>query len=395
MRTRHRAIGFSRIAIMLLGGLIAVDGLAACSSHVEDAAPLDHGDAGAPPAANGHAPEEDPGDMGEGPNGAPSVTFRGDRRSAFVPKNDLEFIDFFIVHHEQAVMMMDVELERGSRTDVRETAEEMKKQQSREIAELRAKRMAMTGSGEPTSAPPDPHMDADMAAMRAASGEEVDRLFIVDMIPHHGAGIAPADSAIPNLSDAQLRTMAEDIFSAQSREIGELIAMLGGEPSRLVTATAAADTAVVGDERVPYTPADDVLFIDYFVPHHRDAVAAAKMVIARGSDPEVRAMAEDVVKAQSEEIAMMRAAREELTGTADSPPLPHEMPDPMAELETLSGAELDRAFLHHMIGHHSTALAPAHRSYARLARGDLKNLALEIVAAQSNEIGEMIQMLGM
>lgn len=162
------------------------------------------------------------------------------------------------------------------------------------------------------------------------------------------------------------------------------------EPSPTVAAPA-DETAVPvqGDRRIPFTPADDVAFIDFFVDHHTRAIEMATHVVERGERTDVREMAQNVITVQRAEIDEMRRARAELMGTADSPPRPidaHMMAE-MEEMARLSGEMLDRMFLEDMIAHHAAGIAPAERSTSRLQRADMRALAQRIFDAQSKKSG--------
>lgn len=54
-----------------------------------------------------------------------------------------------------------------------------------------------------------------------------------------------------------------------------------------------------------YTGNADVDFVKAMIPHHQGAVDMAKTVVAFGKDPEVKKMAESIIKAQEAEIGLL------------------------------------------------------------------------------------------
>jgi len=129
-------------------------------------------------------------------------------------------------------------------------------------------------------------------------------------------------------------------------------------------------------------------FIEHMIPHHQEAIDTAGEVLERGgTTPEVRELMNNIITAQTAEIAEMKNWYETWYGTAyedDGKYKPM-----MRELTNLSGAELDRVFLEDMIVHHMGAIMMARSVQPHVEHEEISELTQNVVTTQSAEIAQM------
>ena len=158
--------------------------------------------------------------------------------------------------------------------------------------------LAVAGCGEKDSSP-------------SAAGNGTDRAFVAEMIPHHEGAVEMAEIAQERGQSPFVKQLAEDIIRTQKQEITELrsedeqLADAGVEKGKL---GGGHSTMGMGEDAASLKTAEpfDRAFLEMMLPHHSSAVAMAKTELARGEDPELKALAQKIIDAQEREIRAMR-----------------------------------------------------------------------------------------
>lgn len=143
--------------------------------------------------------------------------------------------------------------------------------------------------------------------------EDID--FAQGMIPHHEQAILMSKLVATQSTNEEIKKLALQIIDAQDPEIKILNRLLKDfdadskgmthDMSHLESMGMASDT-VLDELRNSNGTGFDELFLNAMLKHHKGAVKMANEVIEKGKNPEIISLASDIVKAQNDEIALMK-----------------------------------------------------------------------------------------
>lgn len=149
---------------------------------------------------------------------------------------DVGFLQDMVVHHEQAVELALLALDRTSEPVVRSFAKEVVVFQQYEIGLMEAylrrwgrarysdspTAMAWMGAAVPRDRMPGMASESQLTALREANGRDADRLFLELLVEHHRGGVHMGLAAAAQGRDREVKALAARIARVQRTEIEEL-----------------------------------------------------------------------------------------------------------------------------------------------------------------------------
>ena len=157
-------------------------------------------------------------------------------------------------------------------------------------------------TNEPTTEP----------ATEAPAHNEADVTFAKSMIPHHEQAIEMAGMARSRTENQEVKELAAAIEGAQDPEIKQMRGWLKAWGEEESSSDMGHEMPGIMDDETMKGLEDaqgaefDKLFLESMIEHHEGAIEMAKDEKTDGKYPPAIAMAEDIIKGQSAEIAQMR-----------------------------------------------------------------------------------------
>jgi uncharacterized protein (DUF305 family) len=148
---------------------------------------------------------------------------------------DRHFIEQMIPHHQTAIAMADLALQKAQHPEVKTLAAAIKQTQTAEIVQMRAWYRQWYGADVPATTADTGrgmmgrgHMgncggmgsDSDLTALAGAAN--FDQAFLQQMVPHHQMAVMMASMVLARGDKPELRTLAQSISTGQSAEIVQM-----------------------------------------------------------------------------------------------------------------------------------------------------------------------------
>lgn len=149
-----------------------------------------------------------------------------------------------------------------------------------------------------------------------AASAPYDLQFIDTMTHHHQGAIDMAKMALTKSQNAELKTFAQKIIDDQNKEIAQMKdwreKWYAGKPMAMNMEMPGMNEGMkmmMGDGMKKFEAASgkefDLMFLDMMTPHHAGATVMAKEALTKAEHPEIKTLANQIIKAQDAEIKQM------------------------------------------------------------------------------------------
>lgn len=162
---------------------------------------------------------------------APQTLGRGPFMGGGVRGVDAHFIEQMIPHHEGAIAMAELALEKSADQRVRSLAQGIVDAQRDEVEQMQAWYQTWYGklpdSGRGHAGMHMQSMEGDTVLLESAA--DFDKEFLRQMVIHHEAAVMMAQMLASGTTRPEMKELADNIITSQAREIVQMRSWLAGE----------------------------------------------------------------------------------------------------------------------------------------------------------------------
>jgi len=153
---------------------------------------------------------------------------------------------------------------------------------------------------------------SDMKSDANAASQPYDLQFLDTMTAHHTGAVEMAKLVDGRTQNADMKKFAADIIRDQEKEIAQMTGwrekwFAGKPPAMNMEMPGMADSMKMDMPKLTNSKDKefDLAFIDMMTPHHAGAVTMAKEALTKAEHPEIKSLANQIIKAQEAEMKMM------------------------------------------------------------------------------------------
>ncbi len=155
------------------------------------------------------------------------------------------------------------------------------------------------------------HMSS-MEPLRRLNGPAFELAFLSEMVEHHAGAVLMAEGVLRHGRRPEVQAAARKIIADQRAEMAEMTRLhrqLSGQaPSADLRRLMKNDMQPMMDAFSRDCATDcDRAFLTHMIPHHQMALHMAQMALDKSDRPELKRMAETMIREQSKEISQFQA----------------------------------------------------------------------------------------